>query len=668
MRSIHIRRASSSSCPTICARVFFSILPIVISVVLSSSNAQLLPSDSTESDYYCGTDWTEANSYCQYPCPSGLDTECPSLLTNGVPRRCIAAAGCFMRHRTVETTIVVSLIFDKDRHYSANAVVDATALAGSNETAAQLTVDDDGAETIVVVNNEVQSNIPEDATLMIMDEEDMESFMVAFSEYLTQSIINRTSPTIDGSSSSESGSTISTIGWQINSSDTNEQSYDRPCVYAKQLGGYDPTATSLDIVTNIVGSYIPITSTITDEQFTDMIMTFLTTANNSNNNYNDDDDDDDDDGNRLIQTLSTISSFFDALISITAIPNEDIAESPSTMPSSSPTRDYKQIFNMDIDPTPTGSYGIVFDVRTPKDGNTILLTSMSFVTSTNSTLEYEIYTKLGKWQNTLGDTAGYELIASGLIVGQGSEAYTRVHDDDTIVTDVNGTDSYYIGFIPIHVPGDRGRRSFYITTTKKIISADGTPIPILFSNAITNDTSYDYQLIDKTAELEIYEGDGILDYPWPRGASEDVYYRRPRGFFGSFEYEREPCGVTNFTGWPCPYVFMDDTIRPTGQPIISILPIESNYCDDPINILCYEFGWPACCSIENTNNCPEIKPVCDIVTPPMLISSDSQDQSKDNIPEDDTASSASEGIASWKITYRSILYYGYTLFVLLMCR
>ena len=323
---------------------------------------------------------------------------------------------------------------------------------------------------------------------------------------------------------------------------------------------------------------------------------------------------------------------------------------------------------MDIDPTPTGSYGIVFDVRTPKDGNTILLTSMSFVTSTNGTLEYEIYSKLGKWQNTLGDTASYELIASGQIVGQGSEAYTRVHDDDTIVTDVNGTDSYYIGFMPIHIPGNRGRRSFYITTTKKYMSADGTPIPILFSNAITNDTSYDYQLIDNTAELEIYEGDGILDYPWPRGASEDVYYRRPRGFFGSFEYEREPCGVTNFTGWPCPYVFMDDTIRPTGQPIIiSILPIESNYCDDPINILCYEFGWPACCSIENTNNCPEIKPVCDIVTPPMLISSDSQDQSKDNIPEDDNASSASEGIASWKITYRSILHYGFTLFVLLMC-
>jgi hypothetical protein len=385
---------------------------------------------------------------------------------------------------------------------------------------------------------------------------------------------------------------------------------------------------------SIVGSYIPISTTITDEQFTDMILTFITK----------------DGGNNMIETLTTTSSsFFDALTSITAISNEDIAESPSTMPSSSPTRDYTQIFNMDIDPTPTGSYGLVFDVRTPKYGNTILLTSISFVTSTNSTLEYEVYSKLGKWQNTLGDTSSYELIASGQIVGMGPKAYTRVHDDDTIITDVNGTDTYYVGFTPVHIPGNRGRRSFYITTTKKYMSSDGSPIPILFSNALTNDTSYDYQLIDNSTEMEIYEGDGILEYPWPR-ASEDIYYRRPRGFFGSFEYEREPCGVS-FTEWPCPYVFIDETIRPTGQPVSSsmINPSYSNYCTDPPNIMCYEYGWPACCSTENTN-CPEIKPVCDIAA----TSSDSQNQSKDNILEQDTMS-VSAGIKSWKSTYRSII-------------
>jgi hypothetical protein len=628
--------------------VFFSIF---FSAIVSHSNAQLQPSDSTNSDYYCGTDWTEANTHCQYPCPSGLDTECPPVVavTNGVvlPRRCIAAAGCFARYVTVTTTssIVVSLIFDKYRHYSANTIVDSTSSTNNETTVAETSTvnDDDGVdtETIVVVNNEVQqsNNVPKDATLMIMDEEDTKSFIAVFSNYLLQNIINnQTSPIVD-----ESVSTISTIGWQINSMDVSEQNYDRPCVYSK-LGGYDPTMTSLDIVVSIVGSYIPISTTITDEQFTDMILTFInTTANNPNSN---------DSGNNIIvENLTTItsSSFFDALIGITAIPNEELAESPSTMPSSSPTRDFTQIFNMDIDPTPTGSYGLVFDVRTPKYGNTILLTSLSFVTSTNSTLEYEVYSKLGKWQNTLGDTSSYELIASGQIVGMGPKAYTRVHDDDTIITDVNGTDTYYLGFTPVHIPGNRGRRSFYITTTKKYMMSDGSPIPILFSNALTNDTSYDYQLIDNSTEMEIYEGDGILEYPWPR-ASEDVYYRRPRGFFGSFEYEREPCGVSNFSGWPCPYVFIDETIRPTVQPVSSsmINPIYSNYCTDPINIKCYEYGWPACCSTDNTN-CPEIKPGCDIAA----TSSDSQDQSKDNILEQDTVS-VSAGIESWKITYRSI--------------
>lgn len=63
------------------------------------------------------------------------------------------------------------------------------------------------------------------------------------------------------------------------------------------------------------------------------------------------------------------------------------------------------------------------------------------------------------------------------------------------------------------------------------------------------------------------------DFPAPinRDLISDIFYRRPRGFLGSFDYIRQPCYPNlNFYGWPCPYVpkKRDPTRNPTKKPVI----------------------------------------------------------------------------------------------------
>jgi hypothetical protein len=526
----------------------------------SVASAQLYPEDDVTSDYYCGYDWTDANANCDYRCPSGLDADCPPSYSDGgyvVNRRCIASSGCRARLVDAYAAVMLSLTFDLGGRDDGGAVDSNYADDGTN----------DGA------NNNATGNET------MMSTEDIELLEYALLDHLSRTMDQ------DQDQHIIIGRTM-----LISSVTVVDQRYDRPCVDAVIVidgeemqnddddddgGGTSSAVTSLDMTIDVIGSYIPMNDDedgadiVIDEVFGNLI------ANSINSNRD-----------ALVMTIkgnSTSSSsmssayFFDSLLGAYAIDVGGLAESPSSSPSSSPTRDYMQSFDMDIDSNPTGSYGVVFEVGTPRHGNTILVTSLSFVTLHTGKLEYEIYTKLGSFENYLGDYSSYDMIASGQVYGTGSGKYTRVLDNDTIVEDVNGTLSY-LGFRPVYVPGDGGRRSFYVTTTKRFVADDGSAIPVLFSLPIDdNEGSYEYALVDGNAELEVYEGDGILEYPWPRvsgdAGGDDIYYRRPRGFFGAFEYDRVPCYPTmNFTGWPCPYAFAESSTsieETTGDPIIA---------------------------------------------------------------------------------------------------
>jgi hypothetical protein len=498
------------------------------------------------SDFYCGYDWEEANLYCEHPCPSGLDADCPPL-PNGLERRCIASAGCFYRFRSVNSTFVLSFLFDGNEHASSSGYAatasPATATADGNEAAPG----GGGGESDASPDEDPG---PTTTTTMMIAEEDEEALEAAIGEYLARAI----------------GGSLR-IPFKISSVSAYDMRYDRPCVHAVAVSGWHDAisgnSTSLDVTMSAIGEYIPVgDANVTDGGFTDLILSSIN-----------------DDGGgavSLVDAARASSAFFDGLSGVYAIDDDDLAEPPTSSPSSSPTRTYDQVLEIGIDADPGGSYGIVFDVRTPRGGgNTILLTGMSFVTlqGGGGMVEYEVYTKVGPWAGRLGDHGSFELVASGRVAGMGPEAYTRVLGEDTTSSaeDSNGTAVSYMGFRPVHVPGDGGARTFYVTATKRFVTEDGSPAAVLYGPPTNGtDGEYVYGLVDSNDDLEVYEGDGVLEYPWPGGGGDgdgedDAYYRRPRGFFGSFEYDRAPCRpIANFSGWPCPYAFPQQTMATTS--------------------------------------------------------------------------------------------------------
>ncbi|EJK75701.1 hypothetical protein THAOC_02566, partial [Thalassiosira oceanica] len=351
------------------------------------------------------------------------------------------------------------------------------------------------------------------------------------------------------------------------------QEYDRPCV-ALPAGGRDDGVTSLDLNIMFTGQYIKIDELVsfTDDEFEVAVLTAVESNSQT-----------------IVNLLKESSEFFRALDGITLIGEDSIVEAPSSAPSDPPTRSNTQELMTRVDPQPTGSYGIAFHVRTPPGGFTIMIDGMSFLVDTDEMVEYEVYSKLGTYLNVLGRTESFELVASGQIKGKGPKKMIEILEDDTtFLTEgetafLFGKDTYlsppssepsvactgnetiyYKGLKPIPVPGDRGQRSFYITLTNRYTKKDGSTIPLLFSSPKEEDSEGQakFELIKENTELQLFEGTGVLDYPWPRdrGVDDDKYsaYRRPRGFVGLHELFR----------WPCPYVSATKkpTSRPTNQP------------------------------------------------------------------------------------------------------
>jgi len=572
--------------------------------------AQLLPDDPTHEDFYCGWDWEEANAKCEFSCPSGLDSHCPPL-PNGRKRRCIAAAGCFARYRKVYWTGVFSLSFDREQH-----LTNAAATATPQTAVGDQNLDEAG---------------PPPIGLMLMTAEVKKSFESYFRGYLFEAF--------------DKEMDISTVSVQ-------DQEYDKICVAAAiGRGNNDPTSTSLDMVIRFAGAYIPKETYFTDDQFGEEIM------NSVNEN-----------SQSFAITIKSSSSFFDAMTGASAIEEEDVVEPPTSSPSDPPTRGSYQSLDIRIDPRPTGSFGIVFNVRTVRGGNSILLTGLSFVTNHEGKMEYEIYSKLGRWDSFVGRTSFWTLVASGETIGNGAKKYTPVLEEDNAVKD--GFQTYnYVGFRPLHVLGDGGRRSFYITSTKRFKTDTGGDIPILFSAPKSGtDGTREYDIVDSNEELEVYEGDGVLDYPWPR-QNFISFFRRPRGFIGSFDYERHPCyPVINFTGWPCPYV--PKTRQPTPNPSrrLTSAPVTKNPAKNPTNDVqnaqietdSPELGSPVP-EVEMNDNDPVVQTAQIETGSPELGSPVPEIETNDidNAPlivevEDENIRNVGSG--SWKVVNRSYVY------------
>ncbi|KAL7463237.1 hypothetical protein ACHAXS_003610 [Conticribra weissflogii] len=493
-----------------------AISSFTVTRIVSQSSAAT--TNGFTNDYYCGRNWNEANQKCTFPCPSGLDSDCPPDITTGRERRCFASAGCLSKTETLFWSGVVSLEFDSE------ALLQNTAGdSGTNPT-------DAGTPTSPAANDAIGS---QEAPLM--NSEETQIFENSFLFFLNQALQEK---------------------MEVTSVFVDEQAYDRPCVGA--ITEKPDGTTSLDMTISISSEYIPDGFLeYSDNEFGDLVMGSI--ANESQT---------------LLDDLRDKAPIFEAATGVQSTETERLPEAPSDSPSSSPTRGNYQILETYIDSRPTGSYGILFEVKTRPGVGTILVKSLSFVTRSEGMVEYEIHTKLGSYAGQHGKFKFFDLIASGRVKGQGSDAFTRVNDND----DVYNSKSY-VGFQPVHIPGDRGSRSFYVTI-KKVPDGEEQP-PILFSYPINEDNEGKavYDVVTSSPEIEIFEGDGVLEEPFPKNG-DSPYYRRPRGFLGVVEYDMVPCfPLINFTGWPCPYMkltrpptpmpTMKPTQKPTGQPSTS---------------------------------------------------------------------------------------------------
>ena len=178
-----------------------------------------------------------------------------------------------------------------------------------------------------------------------------------------------------------------------------------------------------------------------------------------------------------------------------------------------------------LNPT-SGSYGNVFSVRTVEGGPSVL--------------EYEVYTLPGLYKDvstgqssSLGDISQWTLVASGRVMGEGSDRATPIPMDE---------------FLPVEIDGDGAFQSFYVTlTTPDIRYRPGTGSTDL------------REIYAATDELEIIEGVGVILYPMPDNVAN---FLAPRRFLGNVHYtSADTCPPV-----PTPRPTPAPTPRPTTAP------------------------------------------------------------------------------------------------------
>jgi len=226
-------------------------------------------------------------------------------------------------------------------------------------------------------------------------------------------------------------------------------------------------------------------------------------------------------------------------------PSLEPSSSPSDLPSSQPSRAHLQSImtgsreDLAIGGSTTTSYGYVFNMRTTPAGPVVVLNGLDFYTESTDIVEFELWSRLGSFKDAKGNYEGWDLIASGTVEGRGFGRYTAIPEDM---------------FTQVSIPGgggERGTRAFYLTLTT---------IDLVYKKGSGADSD---QLVQaKNPDLEVYEGEGVLFYPFP-DPSDAYYYRGPRQFLGAIHYDRLPCKPYSAFGdimeLPCPDL-------PTGSP------------------------------------------------------------------------------------------------------
>ena len=226
-----------------------------------------------------------------------------------------------------------------------------------------------------------------------------------------------------------------------------------------------------------------------------------------------------------------------------APPSVSPSATPSDIPSSTPSRTHIQkvvtASSSELNSSTEAGFGILFNARTPVDAPVVLVTGLSFYTDMyGKFVGYELWTKLGSFEEFKGGYQAWQLIASGVTEGKGLVMMTDIPSDT---------------FTQVSIPGGGGERAFYLTLNEMK----------LYSGSGSSDAG---EVFASSPDLEIYGGESVLSYPFPE---ESYLYRSPRKFLGAVQYDRLPCEPFSLFGrvneLPCPVV-------PTASPTRTAAP------------------------------------------------------------------------------------------------
>jgi len=139
-------------------------------------------------------------------------------------------------------------------------------------------------------------------------------------------------------------------------------------------------------------------------------------------------------------------------------------------------------------------------------------------------INYELWSKLGSYVNSKGNYDDWEMISSGTIqAGSGPSGSTIIPEE---------------GFTSVEIPAggeeNGGIRAFYITLNTNDLIYRKAKSPE------EEDREADTQFHDSNEELEMWEGEAVLNYPFPNPDSQAYFYKRPMQFVGLIKYDREP--------------------------------------------------------------------------------------------------------------------------------
>jgi len=205
----------------------------------------------------------------------------------------------------------------------------------------------------------------------------------------------------------------------------------------------------------------------------------------------------------------------------------------------------------------TSSYGYIFNIRTKPDAPVIAMTGFDFYTETTDMVNYEVWSRLGSFKEHKGTYDGWDLIAFGSVKGRGIGRYTAIPEET---------------FTPVSIPGGGESRAFYLTLdTINLVYKYGT-------KGEPSDTKYHHD----SPDIEIWEGEGVLFYPFP-DPSEAYFYRAPRQYLGAIYYDRLWCKPYSLYGdldkldeMKCPRVpTQSPTLTPPTMAPITELPTVS---------------------------------------------------------------------------------------------